>query len=73
MSLSKQQLERLKDLCEKLSLDALLKLKKGNIEGIKDFNNKEIDPDLIAEHKEMKEIIKKAINKKNQELLKRDN
>jgi len=69
MSLSKNQKDYLSNLCEIHSIDDLLKLKKGNIEGIRDFNTKLIDPDLIAEHKEMKEIIKKAINKKNQELV----
>ena len=68
MGLSKKQVKYLNTLCEKLSINALVSLKKGNIEGIKDFNTKLIDPDLIEEHKEMKEIIKKWINKKNREL-----
>lgn len=66
MSLSKEQKEYLEGLCRKLSDDALLKLKKGNIEGIKDFNTKLIDPDLIEEHKEMKEIIKREFNRRIQ-------
>ena len=65
MTLSREQKENLKQLCRDLSLNSLVELKKGNIEGIKDFNTKLIDPDLIREHKEMKEIIKKEIMKRN--------
>lgn len=67
IALSLQQKEYLENLCATLSLESLVELKKGNIKGIKDFNTKLIDPDLIAEHKEMKEIIKKYINIKNRE------
>ncbi len=65
MSLTTDQRKYLTDLCKTLSTDSLLKLKKGNIAGIKDFDTKKIDPDLIEEHKEMKEIIKKEINIRN--------
>jgi len=65
MPLSKEQKEHLNQLCKDLSLNNLVELKKGNIEGIKDFNTKLIDPDLIVEHNEMKEIIKKEIMKRN--------
>ncbi|MDP2302072.1 MAG: hypothetical protein Q8N03_06585 [Ignavibacteria bacterium] len=65
MALSADQIDYLEKLCLSLSLDSLVQLKKGNIKGIKDFDTKMIDPDLIAEHKEMKEIIKKYINLKN--------
>ena len=65
MALSVQQIEYLEKLCTELSIKSLVELKKGNIKGIKDFNTKLIEPDLIAEHLEMKEIIKKCINTKN--------
>jgi hypothetical protein len=67
MALSTQQKEYVNNPCESLSLEALVELKKGNIKGIKDFNTKLIDRDLISEHIEMKEIIKKYINIKNKE------
>lgn len=67
MALSEEQKIYLDYLCKDLSLDALVKLKKGNIRGIKDFNTKIIDPDLIKENMEMKEILKKCINIRNRE------
>jgi len=39
-------------------------LKKGNIEGIKDFITKGLDEGLIEEHKLMKEIIKKEFRRR---------
>lgn len=65
MALSENQKIYLENLCSSLSLASLVQLKKGNIKGIKDFDTKMIDSDLISEHKEMKEIIKKYINLKN--------
>lgn len=65
MPLTEEQKDYLRKLCKTLSLDALVKLKKGNIEGIKDFDTKKIDPYLIKEHEEMKEIIKEEINLRN--------
>ncbi|MFA6599184.1 MAG: hypothetical protein WCS69_15785 [Ignavibacteriaceae bacterium] len=65
MALTQEQKTYLDNLCLSLSIDSLLQLKKGNINGIDDFNTKLIDSDLISEHKEMKEIIKKHINIKN--------
>ena len=65
MCLSEEQKKYLESLCSKASLDELIKLKKGNIEGIKDFKTKLIDPELIIEHEDMKEILKKWINIKN--------
>lgn len=67
MALSENQKIYLENLCSSLSLDSLVQLKKGNIKVIKDFDTKMIDFDLIAEHKEMKEIIKKCINLKKTE------
>lgn len=68
MSLSQEQKDYLIKLCNELSIDALLKLKKGNIKGIKDFNTKLIDPLLIAEHEEMKEILKECIRRRNMQI-----
>jgi hypothetical protein len=65
MALSEEQKHYLNHLCDTLSINALVELKKGNIEGIKDFNTKLIDPNLIAEHEEMKEILKECINRRN--------
>jgi len=65
MPLSQEQKEYLTILCNELSIDSLLQLKKGNIKGIKDFNTKLIDPALIEEHEEMKEILKECIRRRN--------
>ena len=64
MALSNEQRDYLESLGQVLSIESLVELKKGNIAGIKDFNTKLIDPDLINENKEMKEILKRFINKK---------
>ncbi|MDH3292049.1 MAG: hypothetical protein OEQ75_13655 [Gemmatimonadota bacterium] len=63
--LSKDQLAELERLVRELSDDALSKLKSGNIEGVRDRLSREIDPDLIAEHDEMKEIIKAEFRRRN--------
>lgn len=67
MSLYEKQLKELKRICSKLSLENLVNLKIGNIKGIKNIRTKELDIELIRQHKEMKEIIKKEINKRNRE------
>lgn len=64
MSLTEGQKKYLIVLCKTLSIESLLKLKKGNIEGIKDFNTYLIDPNLIREHKEMLNIINNEIRKR---------
>ena len=64
MTLSNEQREYLEFLGQVLSVESLVEFKKGNIVGIKNFNTKLIDPDLINENKEMKEILKRIINKK---------
>lgn len=65
MPLSQEQRDYLTKLCNELSIDSLLQLKKGNIKGIKDFDTKLIDPLLIIEHEEMKEILKECSRRRN--------
>lgn len=67
MALSNDQIEYLNFLGRTASIDSLVDLKKGNIKGIKDFDTKKIDPALIAEHAEMKEILKRWINKRQRQ------
>lgn len=64
INLLKGREKELKAYFENLSDEILEKLKKGNIEGIKDFITKGLDNGLIEEHKLMKELIKKEFNRR---------